>query len=163
MKDTNTYNTLKYSLIAFPLAFAGIPIYLHAPDYYVTNIGIKIEIIGFALLLLRLVDAILDPLIGSLSDQLYKYRDKIFSVGLFINTWIWMIFSSVKYKYYFMVFFECISMYFGIRCCYKYPGFWWIMEYSSSTSYKNYYYKRSSWYIWFTCCFNSTISTLFNL
>ena len=93
MKDTNTYNTLKYSLIAFPLAFAGIPIYLHAPDYYVTNIGIKIEIIGFALLLLRLVDAILDPLIGSLSDEFYKYRDKIIYLGSFLLLLgFWMIF-----------------------------------------------------------------------
>tara|TARA_B100000989_G_scaffold220213_1_gene168043 strand:- start:382 stop:1626 length:1245 start_codon:yes stop_codon:yes gene_type:complete len=93
MKDTNTYNTLKYSLIAFPLAFAGIPIYLHAPDYYVTNIGIKIEIIGFTLLLLRLVDAILDPLIGSLSDHFYKYRDKIIYLGSFLLILgFWMIF-----------------------------------------------------------------------
>ena len=94
MKDTNTYNTLKYSLIAFPLAFAGIPIYLHAPDYYVSNIGIKIEIIGFALLLLRLVDAILDPLIGSLSDEFYKYRDKIIYLGSFLLILgFWMIFN----------------------------------------------------------------------
>ena len=77
MNNISTYSILKYSFIAFPLAFAGIPIYLHAPDYYATNAGIKIEVIGFALLFLRLADAFLDPLIGSLSDRFFHYRDKI--------------------------------------------------------------------------------------
>ena len=57
MKNINVYDILKYSIIVFPLAFAGIPIYLHAPDYYASNLGIKIETIGIALLVLRLFDA----------------------------------------------------------------------------------------------------------
>ena len=84
MKNISTYSILKYSFIAFPLAFAGIPIYLHAPDYYATNAGIKIEVIGFALLFLRLADAFLDPFIGSLSDRFFHYRDKIIYFGSFL-------------------------------------------------------------------------------
>ena len=74
MQNTRIYNILRYSLIVFPLAFAGIPIYIHAPDYYITNLGLRIETIGFALLLLRILDAFLDPVIGFLSDNLYFYR-----------------------------------------------------------------------------------------
>ena len=96
MKNISTYSILKYSFIAFPLAFAGIPIYLHAPDYYVTNAGIKIEVIGFALLFLRLADAFLDPLIGSLSDRFFHYRDKIIYFGsLLLLLGFWMIFHPI--------------------------------------------------------------------
>jgi len=97
MKNTSSYNILKYSLIAFPLAFAGIPVYLHAPDYYSSIVGIRIEIIGFALLLLRLLDAFLDPLIGRVSDQYFKYRDKIIYFGsLLLVVGFWMIFHPLK-------------------------------------------------------------------
>ena len=62
MQTLKTFSIFKYSIIVFPLAFAGIPIYIHAPDYYSTNLGIKIEAIGISLLILRLLDAFLDPL-----------------------------------------------------------------------------------------------------
>lgn len=96
MKNISTYSILKYSFIAFPLAFAGIPVYLHAPDYYATNAGIKIEVIGFALLFLRLADAFLDPFIGSLSDRFFHYRDKIIYFGSFLLLLgFWMIFHPI--------------------------------------------------------------------
>ena len=100
MQNTTVYSTIRYSLIVFPLAFAGIPIYLHAPDYYATNIGLKIEIIGFALLFLRLIDAFLDPLIGYLSDRYYSYRDKIIYFGsILLVLGFWMIFHPLNSHY----------------------------------------------------------------
>ena len=96
MQNTSVYNVLKYSLIAFPLAFAGIPIYLHAPDYYSVNMGLEIQIIGFALLLLRIFDALLDPLIGFISDRYFGFRDKIIYLGsFFLISGFWMIFHPV--------------------------------------------------------------------
>ena len=96
MQNTSVYNVLKYSLIAFPLAFAGIPIYLHAPDYYSTNLGLEIEIIGFSLLFLRIFDAVLDPLIGFISDRYFSFRDKIIYLGSFLLiSGFWMIFHPV--------------------------------------------------------------------
>ena len=96
MQNTSIYNVLKYSLIAFPLAFAGIPIYLHAPDYYSANLGLEIEIIGFSLLFLRIFDAFLDPLIGFISDRYFSFRDKIIYLGSFLLiSGFWMIFHPV--------------------------------------------------------------------
>ena len=97
MQNLNKLSILKYSFIVFPLAFAGIPIYLHAPDYYSTNLGIKIEIIGFALLLLRLIDAFLDPLIGYYSDKFYYLRDKFIYIGsINLILGFWMIFHPIS-------------------------------------------------------------------
>ena len=63
-----------YSLLALPLSFAGLPIYIHAPEFYTSELGISIATIGFVLLVLRLFDAILDPFIGILSDRYFSYR-----------------------------------------------------------------------------------------
>ena len=56
----------KYAFLALPLAFAGLPIYIHAPDYYTTNLGISLTAIGYILLILRAVDAVQDPIIGQI-------------------------------------------------------------------------------------------------
>lgn len=60
---------LQYSMLAVPIAFAGMPLYVHAPDYYATEFGLSLASIGFILLFLRLIDAVQDPLIGRLSDH----------------------------------------------------------------------------------------------
>ena len=97
MQNTSIYNVLRYSLIAFPLAFAGIPIYLHAPDYYSVIMGLEIEIIGFSLLFLRIFDAFLDPLIGLVSDRYFNLRDKIIYFGAFLLfSGFWMIFHPIN-------------------------------------------------------------------
>ena len=55
---------IKYSFFAGMLAFAGLPIYLHAPKYFLDNYDISLTIIGVTLLVLRCFDFIQDPLIG---------------------------------------------------------------------------------------------------
>lgn len=62
-------NLLGYSVVAFPLAFAGIPLYLHAPDFYATQGGISLAIIGIILFVTRLFDAVQDPFIGYIGDR----------------------------------------------------------------------------------------------
>ncbi len=110
MHDARFYNILKYSLLAFPLAFAGIPIYLHAPDYYSANLGLKIEIIGFSLLFLRLFDAILDPVIGRISDHYFMWRDKIIYIGsFFLISGFWMIFHPISLN---ILIWFCLSIFF---------------------------------------------------
>ena len=97
MQKANILSILKYSLIAFPLAFSGIPIYLHSPNFYATNVGINIEIIGLCLLFLRLIDAFFDPLIGRYSDLNFESRDKIVYLGtLLLIVGFWMIFHPIQ-------------------------------------------------------------------
>jgi len=75
-------NLLQYSLLAMPLAFAGLPIYLHAPDFYAVNFGLSLALMGLVLLSLRFIDAVQDPLIGMLSDKYNHHRSKIIIGGL---------------------------------------------------------------------------------
>ena len=58
-----------YSFFALPLAFAGLPLYVHAPDFYTRELGINIGLIGLILLSVRLFDAVQDPIIGYISDK----------------------------------------------------------------------------------------------
>ena len=48
---------------------AALPIYLIVPNFYATSVGLNLAVVGLVLLLARLLDAILDPLIGALSDR----------------------------------------------------------------------------------------------
>lgn len=73
-KDSMTSaGLLQYGFLALPVAFAGFPLYVLAPDFYATQYGLSLSSLGIALLLLRLFDAFQDPLIGLFSD---RYRSK---------------------------------------------------------------------------------------
>lgn len=76
-----TGSLLKYGGIALPLAFAGLPLYIHAPDLYTRHFGLGIGLIGAILLGVRLFDAIQDPVIGFLSDKFSQYRLAIIYIG----------------------------------------------------------------------------------
>lgn len=70
----NRWLLFQYGLLAFPLAFAGLPIYIHAPDFYTRHLGLSLGSLGAILLLVRLFDAIQDPVIGYLSDRYATHR-----------------------------------------------------------------------------------------
>jgi Na+/melibiose symporter-like transporter len=59
----------QYGFLALPVAFAGFPLYVLAPDFYATNYGISLAALGFILLFLRAFDAVQDPIIGMISDR----------------------------------------------------------------------------------------------
>lgn len=73
---------LNYSLIAAPLAFAGLPLYMHLPDFYTREFGISIGALGIILLVIRLIDAVQDPLIGYLSDKNERHRSLVIYAGI---------------------------------------------------------------------------------
>jgi GPH family glycoside/pentoside/hexuronide:cation symporter len=60
---------LAYAGPAFALALIGIPIYVFIPKFYTDVVGVEIAWVGSILLVLRVVDAVTDPLVGSLSDR----------------------------------------------------------------------------------------------
>jgi glycoside/pentoside/hexuronide:cation symporter, GPH family len=53
-----------YALLGLPLAFFALPLYLHLPTLYSEHVGLPLATIGAVLLGARLLDAVLDPLIG---------------------------------------------------------------------------------------------------
>lgn len=70
-----------YGMLAMPLAFAGIPLYIHAPDFYATKFGISLGSLGIILLALRFIDAVQDPAIGYFSDKYSKYRPVVMLIA----------------------------------------------------------------------------------
>lgn len=72
---------VSYAFLALPLSFAGLPLYIHAPDFYTRDLGLNIGILGAILLLIRLFDAVQDPLIGYYADRHPQHRFKIMMIG----------------------------------------------------------------------------------
>lgn len=75
---------LQYSILALPLAFAGLPVYLLAPDFYATSYQIPLALLGVILLVLRLFDALIDPLLGYLIDYWAQYFKILIRLGIAI-------------------------------------------------------------------------------
>lgn len=59
----------RYALFSCALGMAGLPIYIHAPKYFVEQYEINLATLGLALLLLRSVDFFQDPLLGKLASS----------------------------------------------------------------------------------------------
>ena len=77
---------IKYSLMIFPVAFAGIPIYIFLPDYYHNYFGLSLTVLSITLFVLRVLDALIDPFIGWYCDRFPRQHKKSFIVivALFI-------------------------------------------------------------------------------
>ena len=88
---------LQYGMLALPLAFAGMPLYVHAPDYYATQFGLSLGSMGIALLVLRIIDAVQDPLIGQLSGRFAQYRQRVIVISaLLLALTFTLLFQPVK-------------------------------------------------------------------
>ena len=56
------------------LAMAGLPIYIHAPKFYVDTYGVGLGALGAVLFVLRLVDFVQDPALGWLAAATARMR-----------------------------------------------------------------------------------------
>ncbi|MCO4824397.1 MAG: MFS transporter [Amylibacter sp.] len=64
----------RYSTFAGVLAAAGLPLYIHAPKFYVDQYDLSLTMIASALLGLRMLDFIQDPVLGWVVDHLGQWR-----------------------------------------------------------------------------------------
>jgi Na+/melibiose symporter-like transporter len=62
---------LRYGLMALPLAFVALPLYVFLPNYYARSFGLPLASLGVLLLLARVADALIDPLLGRWIDRLF--------------------------------------------------------------------------------------------
>ena len=62
---------LSYGLLGLPLAFVALPLYVVLPNYYARHLGLPLMSVGVMLMLVRLLDAAAEPLLGRFSDQLH--------------------------------------------------------------------------------------------
>ncbi len=70
-----------YSLFAALLASAGLPIYIHAPKFYVDEYGVSLAALGTVLFGLRLLDVVQDPFLGWLSEKTRDARAVAVGIG----------------------------------------------------------------------------------
>ncbi|MEI7613586.1 MAG: MFS transporter [Betaproteobacteria bacterium] len=68
---------LAYGALGLPLAMAALPIYVHVPRLYAEVSGMSLSLLGALLLLARLTDAGMDPLLGAWSDRAAKRQHLI--------------------------------------------------------------------------------------
>lgn len=61
---------LSYGALGLPLAFVALPLYVVLPNHYATRFGVPLATLGALLLVVRLLDAVVDPLIGRWCDRL---------------------------------------------------------------------------------------------
>ena len=84
MKKLGVHDKLAYAAPAFSLAVVGIPVYVYIPKFYTDVVGIHISALGLILLIVRLFDAVTDPVIGMVSDRLrtpFGRRRPLIAVG----------------------------------------------------------------------------------
>ena len=70
-----------YALFAALLSAAGLPIYIHAPKFYVDEYAVSLAALGTVLFGLRLLDVVQDPLLGRLSEKLRHQRGVAVALG----------------------------------------------------------------------------------
>lgn len=58
-----------YALPALPLAALALPFYVIVPSFYAEALGLSLASVGTALLAIRILDALADPLLGWASDR----------------------------------------------------------------------------------------------
>ncbi|MDW5441062.1 MFS transporter [Polaromonas sp. SM01] len=66
-------NGLAYGLLGLPLAFVALPLYVILANHYARAFGVPLATLGAVLLGARLFDALIDPLLGRLSDRLFAH------------------------------------------------------------------------------------------
>ena len=69
-------NGWRYGLLGLPLAFVALPLYVILPNHYAREYGMPLATLGLVLLFARLFDALIDPLLGKLSDKLFARSAK---------------------------------------------------------------------------------------
>ena len=76
---------LLYALPAMPLAALTLPLYIIVPTFYSETLGLSLSVVASALLIVRVLDAVNDPLIGWLSDRwrpAFGRRRAVFALSL---------------------------------------------------------------------------------
>ena len=70
-----------YGLLALPLSFVALPMYVNLPHVYATQFAVPLTTLGVVLLLSRLLDAFIDPWMGRVSDVLYGKSKRVFGAA----------------------------------------------------------------------------------
>ncbi len=85
-----------YAAVALPLAAAALPVHVHIPKFY-AELGLELATVGALLLVVRLLDAVSDPLLGALADRIPESRGgrrlMIAVAAPLLAAGLWLLFS----------------------------------------------------------------------
>lgn len=70
-----------YAVFAGVLSAAGLPLYIHAPKFYVDTYGVGLTVLAGILFVLRLLDVVQDPALGWLAARLRHARGGAIAVA----------------------------------------------------------------------------------
>ena len=70
----STSHPAGWAAFAAMLAMAGLPIYIHAPKFFVDSYGVSLAALGAVLFALRLFDFVQDPALGWLAHVTARFR-----------------------------------------------------------------------------------------
>jgi len=62
----------RYGLMGLPLAFVALPLYVLLPNHYARSFGVPLATLGAVLVAVRLLDTLIDPLLGRWADSLHQ-------------------------------------------------------------------------------------------
>ncbi|WP_146592377.1 MFS transporter [Puniceibacterium confluentis] len=82
MTTTRPERLTAYAVFAAVLSAAGLPIYIHAPKFYVDSYGVSLTSLGAVLFALRLIDVVQDPLLGRLAAVLRRWQGAAAAVAV---------------------------------------------------------------------------------
>jgi len=73
-----------FAVFAAMISAAGLPIYIHAPKFYVDEFGVSLAALGAVLFGLRLLDFIQDPALGWLAERTRHARAAMVGVAVLV-------------------------------------------------------------------------------
>ena len=79
--NINNGALVAYATLALPLALCALPLYLYLPDYYNRSTGLSLASLGAALLIVRSLDAISDPIAGWCCDRWRHQRPLVMNIS----------------------------------------------------------------------------------
>lgn len=82
MTSARALNLPGYAVFAGVLSAAGLPIYIHAPKFYVDSYAVSLASLGAILFGLRLLDVVQDPLLGRLATAVRRFQALAVGVAL---------------------------------------------------------------------------------
>jgi GPH family glycoside/pentoside/hexuronide:cation symporter len=65
----SSWTLAAFAAPCLPLAALGLPLVVYLPEYYVSELGLSLSVVGAAFLLVRVADIILDPILGGMMDR----------------------------------------------------------------------------------------------
>ena len=69
-KKLSNWQIGSFSFMAMPISALGLPLVVHLPPFYVTELGIGATTVGLVFMFARFWDVFTDPLFGAMSDYL---------------------------------------------------------------------------------------------